>query len=168
MCIYLTNSWIYIIMYKHVYHRKHYIMHSTDLTLKLLIENRHIIVILRLIHITGNRIAELIFSGELPDGELAAVVTASIGQALFVESELARLFVQQEYVSVETCTLWRSRTDVLRQSFPFRHIRSRNIAYQPVMPFTKFRILSAWSIGIYLNIRTWYRTQSCINIRNKS
>jgi len=89
-------------------------MHCTKLTLKLLIENRHIIIVLRLIHITGNWIAELIFSGEIFNGELAAVVTTSISQAFLVESELARLFIQKKYVSVETCTLWRSRTDVLR------------------------------------------------------
>lgn len=123
-------------------------------------ENRHVIVKLRLEHITGNRIAEFILGGEVLDGELAAVVTASIGQALLVESQLARLFVQQEYISMEACTLWRSRTDVLRQNLSFRHIRSGNIAHQPVMPFAKFRILSAWSIRICLNLKAGYRAQS--------
>lgn len=78
MCIYSTNSWIYIIAYKHMYCCKYY-MHCTKLTLKLLIENRHVIVILRLIHIPGNWIAEIILFGEVSDGELATIVTTSIG-----------------------------------------------------------------------------------------
>lgn len=151
MCIYSTNNWIYIVMYYICKYRR-YCMHCTKLTLELLIENRHVIVILCLIHITGNRIAEIILGGEVLDGKFAAIVTTSISQALLAESELARLFVQQEDISMKTCTLRRSGTDVLRQNISFRHIRSGNIAYQPVMPFTEFRILSAWSVRIYLNI----------------
>ncbi|TGZ47582.1 hypothetical protein DBV15_03429 [Temnothorax longispinosus] len=89
-------------------------------------ENRHVIVVLRLIHVTGNRIAEFVFGSEFPDGELAAVVTASIGQAFLVESELARLFVQQKYISVKACTLRRSpsRSEVFDE---------KRMSYGPVM-----------------------------------
>lgn len=139
MCIYSTRILVYIIMYNMYtslckifeiyivlynicrYHCR-YSMHCTKLTLELFIENRHVIVILRLIHITGNRIAELILGGEVLDGKFAAIFTTSISQVLLIESELARLFVQQKDISMKTCTLRRSGTDVLRQSISFRHI----------------------------------------------
>lgn len=135
MCIYSIDSWIYIIMYNTCvsYCNWSYIIDAcTELiwsSWKLRIESRYIIIIFRLEHITGNWIAESIFRRKSFDGEAGTIVTTSIGQAPLVKSELFRLFVQQEYISVETRTLRRSSTNVFRKNFSFTHIRFRNIAY---------------------------------------
>lgn len=122
-----------------------------NLTFELFVENWYVIVILCLIHVTRNRIAKLVFSSKLSDRKLATIIATPIGQSFLSKIDLARLFVHQEYISMETCFLRRSGSNIRRQNFPFGHICARNIAHQPVMPFAEFRFFSAWSIRICLN-----------------
>lgn len=146
------HHWVYIIVYIH--HCIYCIYYSINLTLKLLVENRNIIIVFCLIHITSNRITKIMLSGKLLNREFATIVTATIGQALLVKREFARLFVQQEYISMKAGTLRRSRANVLGKNFSLGYIRSRYVSYQPMMPFAKFGVLSAWSIRIYVLRRT--------------
>lgn len=130
------------------------------LTFELFIEFWYVIVKLRLIHVTSNWIAELVLCSKVLDRELAAVFAAAISQALFIKSELVVLFVQQKYVSVQACTLRRSRTDVLGEDLTLGDVGSRDVAYQPMMPLAELGILSAWSVGICLNMGTHKRDVS--------
>lgn len=48
-----------------------------------------------------------------------------------------------------TCTLWWPRTHILWKSVALGHFVARYVSNQPVMPFSKLGILTAWSIRIW-------------------
>uniref|UniRef100_A0A8D8RYK2 Uncharacterized protein n=1 Tax=Cacopsylla melanoneura TaxID=428564 RepID=A0A8D8RYK2_9HEMI len=66
----------------------------------------------------------------------------------FLKVKFFRLLVDQEYISMKSCSLgWRG-SSILSNGLTLSYITARNIHHQPMPPFSSLGFLSAWSIRI--------------------
>lgn len=128
---------------------------DTTLGSKLLVQHRNVIIVLSLEHITSDRIPKLMLRGKLFNGKVCTVIPACIGQTFLSERDLFRLLVHEKYVTMETRAFWWPSANVRGENFSFRHVVTRNVSYQPVMPLAELWLFTAGSIGIWNeNVKT--------------
>ena len=119
------------------------------LTTELLWYSRHVIVILGLVHVAGNRRTKAVLVGELLDWEVESRVPCVISNAFFAgDVDLARLLVDEQHVAVQTSALGRARAYVSRQGVALLNIAARHVHHEPVLEFAHLRILSARCIWV--------------------
>lgn len=76
-----------------------------------------------------------------------------VAEPLFVEDELAGLFVQDVHISVDAGAFRGTGTDVPRQHVTLSDVAPGNVDYQPVMPLAVNQlrtIVVVWIYGVYI------------------
>lgn len=115
---------------------------------ELLIQLRHIVIPFCLVEVGSNRLAQLILLGKFANFEAASMVTRAVREALFITAELSRLLVNQEHISVQTCSFWWTRTDILRQCLSLGDIAAGNVHHKPMMPLSVLWTLPTRCVGV--------------------
>lgn len=115
---------------------------------ELLVQDGHVVVVLSLVEVARDRVAQVVLLGELGDREHAAVVARPVSKPRLIKLQLPRLLVDQENVSVQTSTLGRSGAYVLGQRLARCDVVAGNVSDQPVVPFAELRLLSGRRVGV--------------------
>ena len=115
----------------------------------LRVQRGHVIIVLRLVHVTSDGRAEAVLIGEAANGEVRPAGARELVNGLLVEARLAAgLQVQQETVTVEAHALGWTRAPILGEHLSAGEVRARYVDDQPVQDLAEFRILAAGCVWI--------------------
>lgn len=115
---------------------------------QLFVQFWYIIIPFSLVQISSNGITQLVLLSKAFDGEFPTIISRFIGQFLLSECDFPILFVNQEHVSVQACSLWRAGSNILGKSVSFSDVSSGDVANQPVVPLTELGVLSARRVWV--------------------
>lgn len=93
----------------------------------------HRFIVLGLVEITSDWISQFILISELSNGELAAMSSALVGHARFIDCQFAVLLVNQEHIAMQAGVFRRAGSNILRNDLTLIHVTAGNIDDQPML-----------------------------------
>lgn len=80
--------------------------------------------------------------------ETIVIYYLRISQPRLVEGKYPGLLVHEEHVAMKAGEGWRTSANIRRQSLASSHVPARNVADQPMVPFTVFRVSAGGRVGV--------------------